>query len=206
MSSISYDAEPRWRTERRDRIVDATVDLLREGDLEQVQMNEVAAAAAVGKATLYRYFPSKQALILACFDSFMSELCARVEQAEAQDAEPRTRLASLIGVATDVLTRHKSFLRMLTRRKAEIDEDARRLMMSRRERLLAVVKHNIEDGIARGDYRDADSDLLPSLILGMLRGATLTDAPTPPDRIGRTVTDLILNGLTSGCAPRPNVE
>jgi AcrR family transcriptional regulator len=202
MSSISANTEPRWRTERRDHILGATVDLLRDDDPDQVQMDEVAAAAQVGKATLYRYFPSKQALIVACFDSFISQLCDRVEEAEARDAPPPARLEAIVDVATAVLIRHKAFLRLLTRRKGEIDKDAHRTLMNRRERLLAAVRHNIEDGIAAGHYRAADAELVPALILGMLRGATLTDTRTPVEQVARTVADFILNGLTRDAGHR----
>jgi AcrR family transcriptional regulator len=50
--------------ERRRRIVDAAVRLARAGGYDAVQMREVAATADVALGTLYRYFPSKEHLLV----------------------------------------------------------------------------------------------------------------------------------------------
>ncbi len=200
MSSVLGEAEPTWRAQRRSRIVSATVGLLREGALDQVQMTEVAAAANVGKATLYRYFASKQALFLACFDAFMDELCAGVEAAEHDVARPADRLRAIIEVSTGVLVRHKSFLRLLTRRKADLDDDSRRGLLAGRARLMTTLRHNLEDGMRQSDYRGADMDVVPALILGMLRGAIIADSAAPLKQLSQTMADLVLNGLTASHA------
>ena len=49
----------------RDAILAAGERVFGRRDYSQVQMDDVAAACGVGKGTLYRYFPSKQALYLA---------------------------------------------------------------------------------------------------------------------------------------------
>ncbi len=50
--------------ERRERILTACVELATEGGWEAVQMREVASRAEVALGTLYRYFPSKEHLLL----------------------------------------------------------------------------------------------------------------------------------------------
>jgi AcrR family transcriptional regulator len=50
--------------ERRQRIVDAAIQLARAGGYDAVQMREVAASADVALGTLYRYFPSKEHLLV----------------------------------------------------------------------------------------------------------------------------------------------
>ncbi len=45
-------------------ILDATADLLAEGG-ESPSMNDVAEAAGVARATLYRYFPTRERLLQA---------------------------------------------------------------------------------------------------------------------------------------------
>jgi AcrR family transcriptional regulator len=49
---------------RRDRVVTAASDLASEGGYEAVQMRDVAARAGVALGTIYRYFPSKDSLLL----------------------------------------------------------------------------------------------------------------------------------------------
>ena len=56
----SLDARQRAR---RDRIVQATVQMLPHTEYEQLQMKEVTAAAGVALGTTYRYFNSKEHLV-----------------------------------------------------------------------------------------------------------------------------------------------
>ena len=49
--------------ERRDRIVQATVQLMGDHDYESLQMKDITAAAGVALGTTYRYFSSKDHLV-----------------------------------------------------------------------------------------------------------------------------------------------
>src|SRR5579871_5732919 len=68
-SSTSPAEEPsgalaRSQAARRRRVLDATLRLAGEGGLDAVQMRDVAAAAGVALGTVYRYFSSKERLLL----------------------------------------------------------------------------------------------------------------------------------------------
>src|SRR5688572_4998265 len=58
---------PRGRTrddEAHRRILDATFDLLGKHGAGKVRIDDIAAAAGVGKQTIYRWWPSKQAVVV----------------------------------------------------------------------------------------------------------------------------------------------
>ena len=55
---------PASQRARRERILDAAVELAAEGGYDAVQMREVAERADVALGTLYRYFPSKVHLLV----------------------------------------------------------------------------------------------------------------------------------------------
>ena len=60
--------------ERRTKaIVDAAEKLLTESPWDSVQMQDIANKAEVGVATLFRYFPKKQMLIIAVANQILSE-------------------------------------------------------------------------------------------------------------------------------------
>jgi AcrR family transcriptional regulator len=56
------------RTNARDRIVSSSYDLFAQRGIRDVSIDEVIEASQVAKATLYRYFPSKNDLVLAFLD------------------------------------------------------------------------------------------------------------------------------------------
>jgi TetR/AcrR family transcriptional repressor of mexCD-oprJ operon len=69
-------------------ILDAVADLLARGG-EPPSMNEVAAAAGVARATLYRYFPTREQLLQALMAAATGEIAARLAAA-GLDAVPVT--------------------------------------------------------------------------------------------------------------------
>jgi TetR/AcrR family transcriptional regulator, cholesterol catabolism regulator len=79
------------QVERRRRIVDAAVQLAREGGYDAVQMREVAAIADVALGTLYRYFPSKEHLLVSILLDQVQVLGRLVQRhpPEARDAHGR---------------------------------------------------------------------------------------------------------------------
>jgi len=63
---------------RRARVVRAARELGAEGGYDAVQMRDVATRADVALGTIYRYFPSKDALLLAVMVQWLGDLEARV--------------------------------------------------------------------------------------------------------------------------------
>ena len=65
---------------RRQRVLLAALELGADGGYEAVQMRDVAASAEVALGTIYRYFPSKDALLAAAMLEWMEDLERRVTQ------------------------------------------------------------------------------------------------------------------------------
>lgn len=54
-----------WKDERRDKILDEAFRIFVEKKIEPVSMGEIAEAAGIGRATLFRYYPNKLELVIA---------------------------------------------------------------------------------------------------------------------------------------------
>ncbi len=83
---------------RRERVIRAALDLGAEGGYDAVQMRDVAGRAGVALGTIYRYFPSKDALLLAVMVQWLGDLEARVTRHPPEGATTVDRIM-------DVLTR-----------------------------------------------------------------------------------------------------
>lgn len=68
----------RSQAARRERVIRAARELGAEGGYDAVQMRDVATRAEVALGTIYRYFPSKDALLLAVMVQWLGDLEARV--------------------------------------------------------------------------------------------------------------------------------
>src|SRR5881409_4028840 len=67
----------------RTRVLDAARTAFAEAGLD-VGVEEIARRAGVGKGTLYRRFPTKEALVRAIFEDILEEIDVLVAEAEAE--------------------------------------------------------------------------------------------------------------------------
>ncbi|GBE64280.1 putative HTH-type transcriptional regulator [Mycobacterium sp. MFM001] len=94
-----------WLAERRtevaaDRILDAAGELFTRQDAASVGMNEIASAAGCSRATLYRYFESREALRTAYVHREARTVYRRMTESLAGIEDPHERLVA--GIARSV--------------------------------------------------------------------------------------------------------
>ncbi|WP_329257604.1 TetR/AcrR family transcriptional regulator [Actinoallomurus sp. NBC_01490] len=186
----------RPRSERADKaIVEATVDLLaEEGGVTGVSIEAVAARAGVGKTTIYRRWPNKEALIIdalaALKEPFPAPVGASVRddlvaiaQAFVSNKTDRKRLDcywSIMGGAE----RYPDLMARFTREVIEPRRDVIRLVLRR--------------GVASGELRaDLDVETTLWLIMGALaqRARAFGVGPVPDDFATRVV-DTLMTGIS----------
>lgn len=92
----------------RDRILNTARDLFYKEGARAVGVDTVVARSGVAKTSLYRWFPSKDALIVAVLEQEQKDRWAGWDKTAAQsDPEPRARLrAHLNGIARFVSSSH----------------------------------------------------------------------------------------------------
>lgn len=88
-----------WLAERRtevaaDRILDAAGELFTRHDAASVGMNEIASAAGCSRATLYRYFESREALWTAYVHREARTVYRRMTESLAGIEDPHERLVA----------------------------------------------------------------------------------------------------------------
>ena len=89
----------RWRAARPPaggRVLDATLQLAAEGGFDAVQMRDVAAAADVALGTVYRYFASKERLLLEAMAEQQADLRAYLEVHPPREPTPAARVVSVL--------------------------------------------------------------------------------------------------------------
>lgn len=109
MSQVRADAR-----RNRDRIVETARALFKAKGFADVSMDEVARAAGVGTGTLYRHFPTKEALYDAVLEAWSDRVNAAVDHALALDAPARERLLSWFTDYVGLLNGHKGAAARIT--------------------------------------------------------------------------------------------
>jgi AcrR family transcriptional regulator len=96
----------------RDRLYATAVRLIAERGYEATTLRDIASAAGVSVGLLYRYFPSKQAVVIALYDELSAEYARRAEQMAA--GRWRDRFIFALKTSLEVLQPHQPALRALT--------------------------------------------------------------------------------------------
>ena len=100
---------------RRQRIVEAAIELGTEGGYEAVHMRVVAERAGVALATVYRYFESKDHLLSAAVSEWTAQLQSRLTRSPARGDTPVEQLVDVLRRASRGLERRPLFAAALIR-------------------------------------------------------------------------------------------
>ncbi len=177
-------------------ILEAATAILAERGLSGMSMEEVAARAGVGKATVYRRWPTRGALAL---DAFMAEFRSQLSVPDTGTLRGDL-LAALRSWSRAVTTSRAG--RMLAGLIAEAQRDPQ-LATAWRERVFDPLRaqHRIlvERAVRRGEIRaGTDADVVLDLVFGAAYHRLLQGHLPLNDRFARQVVDLVMDGL----APR----
>ncbi|MFV0318350.1 MAG: TetR family transcriptional regulator [Microthrixaceae bacterium] len=108
--------------DRRQRLIDAAFKLGAEGGYDAVQMREVATAADVAMATLYRNFSSKDHLLSAAMTDWTIRLRDRVGQRPPEGDTAAERMIDVLERACRAMARQPKLSSALIRALASPDE------------------------------------------------------------------------------------
>ena len=187
LAPLSPAPARRGRPRRADAdgaIITATLELLREVGVAGLSMDVLAQRAGVGKATIYRRWDSKEAVILHALRMTDTPLPVPDEGDLRSDLE--RYLASVIahyhpGRGSDILPHLIEASCYDEALRASLDEHNRRRQ--------ATVRALLDRGIGRGELpADTDVDLLVDVLIGpFLYRRLITGAPLDADFIRRLV-------------------
>src|SRR3954451_22458532 len=145
---------PRGRTRDTDaqrRILDATIELLGTQGNGQVRMDDIAAAAGVGKQTIYRWWPSKHAVVI---DALLDRSTKDTPFTDSGDARRDLR-RHMRGVVRVFASPTGALIRELVA-ESQVDdriagEFVERFWQPRRDLSTAFLLRAIDRGEVRGD-------------------------------------------------------
>lgn len=178
--------------EQVDRMLDAAARLFGAHRFHEVRMEDVAAAAEVGKGTLYRYFQDKEELYLALLDRAGKQLRERVHSAADSACGPRGKLTALVAAVIDFFDEQPHVHDLIQR--AEALRGAQTPWQPARADLTHLARDLLAEADATGAFKVDDADTSALMLIGGLRSVILFGGKPRSTDLARTIIRHLLEG------------
>ena len=171
-------------------ILETAAHLLAEHD---ASMSEIAAAAGVGRATLYRHYPTREALLAALAAQALDEIAERVADAGLEHATVAEGIERLARVLLTVADRYV----VLVRERVKPDKDDSDERLAGRSATCSN-EASAKASCARTSPAEAQLQLFASSITGALHNNLQRELGI--EQTAATLTSFFLDGARSGPA------
>jgi AcrR family transcriptional regulator len=169
----------------RDAILDTTGALVTEHGLLSVTMSRVAEETGIGRATLYKYFPDVEAILLAWHERHVSGHLEHLAEIRDQSGDPRKRLEAVLeAYALIEHKRHASELSALLHRGEHADRA--------QQHLTEIIRDLLTEAADTGHIRD---DIAPEELASYCLYALAAASSLPSEAAVRRLVTVTLAGL-----------
>jgi AcrR family transcriptional regulator len=176
------------RREVRDAILERTAALVEEYGLRSVTMSQIAEQTGVGRATLYKYFSSVDAILVAWHEHQITRHLAYLAEVRDRAGAPADRLAAVLeAYALIAHEHHGTELAALLHRGEHVARAQKQLSDFIRDLLI--------EGAETGDLRD---DFAPDELASYCLHALSAASSLPSKAAVRRLVIVILAGLQPG--------
>lgn len=187
-------------------IRDAAMRVIARKGMAAATMQEIADEAGISKGTIYLYFRDRDELVEKTFESAMSDLHNRVEEALEKEGTFEEKLRSVLAAQIGFFQANREFFRLyLSLRYPEGNAQQQRRQKrhcapqykSRVERIAGVLR----EAMARGEIRQLDPMRLALFIIegsnAVIIERVLDEAPPPAEADIELIAGMILGGIRS---------
>jgi AcrR family transcriptional regulator len=169
----------------RDATLDTTAALVAEHGLASVTMSQIAATTGIGRATLYKYFPDVEAILVAWHERLVADHLEQLASVRDRAAGAAERLKAVLETYALILhEHHRGDLAALLHQGAHVARA--------QQHLSHFIGALLTEGAASGDVRD---DVVPEELASYCLHAITAATSLPSKASVRRLVTVILAGL-----------
>ncbi len=176
------------RREVRDAILDATAALAAEHGPLSVTMSRVADQAGIGRATLYKYFPDVEAILLAWHERLVTGHLEPLAELRDQAGDAGERLEAVLEAYA--LISHRSGAHHSTELAAFLHRSEH--VARAQQQLIDLIQDLVTEGAEIGDVR---GDIAPDELASYCLHALAAASTLPSEAAVRRLVTVTLDGL-----------
>jgi len=155
---------------RKQSILDGALKVFKMHGIEKTTMDEVAHESGFGKATLYYYFASKDEVFIAIMEDGWKKLWEGIESEISNNLNPRKKFMGIINKMAKIVKSNKILYGFLFTAPNHIHDETKQTWKTYQQRLYAILKSIIEEGINKKEFLDVNPQILMKAIGGLFHG------------------------------------
>jgi AcrR family transcriptional regulator len=186
---------------RRDEIMVAAAQVFSEKGYANTTTKEIAHRADMAEGTLYNYFDSKRAVLLAIAEEAEAPMEAALREASA--LTDHDAIVDLFEEALNVSEMRLPFTRTILNEVWLDDGILEDFVIVRLRRIASALEAFVVERVEAGVFRPVEPTLVAQLVIGMCGGLILpvlrgvVEPPLPAERraLAEQIVDLLLDGI-----------
>jgi len=189
-------------SEKQREIVRGAATVFAQYGYHKTSMNDIIGASRVSRATVYKYFGSKEDVFRAVIWQEKKEAVKAIEGAVAAEASTRGKLKAMFTTSLRMLDEKMNLYRLTRRSFTELfppKESEEGELKARMGEVIEILTEILGAGVAAGDLVVKDTELVVEVFLaafrGIMVGAFAHADRRPPDELAEAMVDVFLDGL-----------
>jgi len=167
IEAASVEKHVRQQTEK---LLDTANSLFRKHGYKDTDMRQIAEQMGLARSSLYRYYPNKESILLACIERDMAPLLESFEELDACIDSPLRRISTWLDLQIEAATGPAHATMQMMREIRAASPEFRGRVMQLHEQPVTILRSSLDsiDALARRDRA-----ALASMIMGMVQSAAM---------------------------------
>ena len=159
------------------KIRETALSLIARYGFEAVSMRDLGAAVGVGAPALYRYFPTKQAMLVDLLDTHLEALATAWTKADAQKSDAPERLNRFVANHITFHVERRLATQVSNLELRALEKDNLTAILRKRNEYEKTLRTILRDGHETGSFTIEDVTLTAMAIIQMITGVVVWFRP-----------------------------
>jgi AcrR family transcriptional regulator len=162
---------------REKQIKEAALKLFSEKGFHNTTITQIAAAADLGKGTIYWYWKSKEELAFSLVEDMLRDFVTLIEGTRDAAGPVVVRMERMVAEVAELYYRETEYLRLLWKFRVDrsyiFGEDYTSRVASYYVRMRGALEKMLDEGMRNGELRKMDAKRMAFILLGIAEGLEL---------------------------------
>ena len=185
---------------RRQLILDTAADLIAKEGFAGTSVNDVAAACDISKSLIYHYYSSKEDILFAAMEDYLSDLRLVVSEAVGANGDGETRFRTVVHSLLENYKNAGAKHRVLLQELDRLSGDRRKAIVEGEDEIVGQIAELIGAIAGLGADKSKTRTAMTMLFMGMVNWTHTwfdPDGPIDADQLADMATDIFLRGVSS---------